>query len=207
MTGLIGRIALALLIAGIGAIGLALTLGGANPNSTILYARRTPDATASFDLFVHDIAHGLILNVTRTRYGDEPDWDMVPGSTKIVVARTYPGTVEVCIVGMSCYAPPFSRYDRDPRFSPDGTRLAVRIVGGAVVLRDLTTDAIAIYGRPFGSWLWTLYDLRRGRTQGAVRIALDESGGQYRIVIIGADGIVTPIVQGNAEIKGVTWMR
>jgi hypothetical protein len=54
----------------------ALMFGARTQADMLGYARRAPD---HFDLFIHDTASGLTLNLTRTPLLDEANWDAAGG--------------------------------------------------------------------------------------------------------------------------------
>ena len=132
----------------------ALLAGARTPVDLLGYARRAPDR---FDLFIHDTARGLTLNLTRTPLLDEANWDAVGGW--VIVERAQPGAVDLCLLHAAgrCL-PRASDADEQPRFAPDGVRLAHRVYGGGLAVRTPYDGAFVVFESPdvqFSDFVWS----------------------------------------------------
>lgn len=203
---------------------IALTIArapGADTSPDILgYARRARD---HFDLFIYDPARDLTLNLTRTPLLDESAWDAVGG--QVIVERAQPGAVDLCLLQTGRCLSPASRADEQPRFSPDGARLAHRVYGGGLAVRAPFDGAAVIYESPdvlFSDFVWSAngrwllaWGVDRSRTErtawrlvdstSGARLPLPEHIARWLVERWALGSRTRPAVADALDLSGAVW--
>jgi Tol biopolymer transport system component len=121
----------------------ALLIGAAQPILAVGYVHRV---SQHFDLFVHDLAQDLTINLTRTPEADEPEWDWSPDGLGFAYTYAYGGQAQICVLKrtLTCILPQ-SAWDQLPHWSPDGMRVGFLTHDGNLAVYDTSAGEVERY--------------------------------------------------------------